>query len=82
MSNGTALLVWRWQLAGSAVATLGLMTLAAGTGLQLGRRRVQPREQSQSLAENGRPRRPATRGGEAASASARSAMRSPRVLSG
>lgn len=45
MSNGTALILSRWQLAGSVVAALGLMTIAAGTGFQLGRRRVKPREQ-------------------------------------
>jgi hypothetical protein len=45
MGNGSALVVSRWQLAGSAAAALGLMTIAAGTGFRLGRRRVQPREQ-------------------------------------
>ena len=45
MSSGSALIVSRWQLAGSAVAALGLMTLAAGTGFFLGRRRAEPLEQ-------------------------------------
>ena len=43
MSNGSAVIVSRWQLAGSAAAALGLATIAAGTGFQLGRRHVKPR---------------------------------------
>ena len=38
MTNGSALIVSRWQLAGSAAAALGLVTIAAGTGFRLGRR--------------------------------------------
>jgi hypothetical protein len=44
-SNGSALIVSRWQLAGSAVVALGLMIIAAGMGFQLGRRRIKHREQ-------------------------------------
>lgn len=39
ISDGSALIVSRWQLAGTAAAALGLVTLAAGAGFQLGRRR-------------------------------------------
>lgn len=45
MSNGSPLIVSRWQLAGSAVVALGLMVIAGGAGFQLGRRRIKPREQ-------------------------------------
>src|SRR5918995_2316770 len=39
ISNGSALIVSRWQLAGGAVLALGLMVLAGGAGFHLGRRR-------------------------------------------
>ena len=42
MSNGSALIVSRWQLAGFAVAVLGLVVIAGGAGFQLGRRRAKP----------------------------------------
>jgi hypothetical protein len=45
MSNGSALIVSRWQVAGSAVVALGLMVIAGGVGFRLGRRRIEPREQ-------------------------------------
>lgn len=38
--TGSALIVSRGQLAGSVVVALGLMTIAGGAGLQLGRRRA------------------------------------------
>ena len=38
MTDGSALIVSRWQLAGSAIATLGLVTIAGGVGFRLGRR--------------------------------------------
>ena len=38
MTDGSALIVSRWQLAGSAVVVLGLMTIAGGAGFRLGRR--------------------------------------------
>jgi hypothetical protein len=44
MGDGSALIVSRWQLAGSAVVALGLMVIAAGVGFRLGRRRTEPRE--------------------------------------
>ena len=37
MTDGS-MLVSRWQLAGSAVVALGLLTIAGGAGFQLGRR--------------------------------------------
>jgi heme/copper-type cytochrome/quinol oxidase subunit 1 len=46
MSNGSALILSRWQLAGAAGAALGLMVLAGGVGFRLGRRRTTPREQA------------------------------------
>ncbi len=45
MSNGSALIVSRWQLAGSVVVALGLMVVAGGAGFRLGRRRIKHREQ-------------------------------------
>lgn len=45
MSSGSALIVSRWQLAGSLAAVLGLMIIAAGAGFRLGQRRGQPSEQ-------------------------------------
>ena len=39
-SNGSALIVSRWQLAGYAVAAIALMVVAAGVGFHLGRRRA------------------------------------------
>ena len=45
MSNGSALIVSRWQVAGSAVVALGLMVIAGGAGFQLGRRRIKPQGQ-------------------------------------
>jgi len=42
MTDGSALIVSRWQLAGAAVVALGLMTIAGGAGFQLGRRRGRP----------------------------------------
>jgi hypothetical protein len=44
ISNGSALVVSRWQVAGAAVATLGLMVMAGGVGFHLGRRRIEPRD--------------------------------------
>lgn len=44
MSNGSALIVSQWQLAGSAAAALGLMVIAGGAGFLLGRRGIRPRE--------------------------------------
>ncbi len=43
-SDGAGLIVSRWQLAGCAVAAIGMMVMAAGIGFHVGRRRANPRE--------------------------------------
>ena len=45
MSNGLALIVSRWQVAGCAVVALGPMVIAGGAGFQRGRRRIKPHGQ-------------------------------------
>lgn len=40
ISSGTALIVTRWQVAGSAAVALGLVVIAGGAGFRLGRRHV------------------------------------------
>lgn len=39
-SSGSTLIVSWWQLAGAALATTGLLVVAAGIGFRLGRRRT------------------------------------------
>lgn len=46
MSNGSALIVTRWQVAGSAVVALGLVVIAGGAGYRFGRRRTRREDQS------------------------------------
>ncbi|MGF9754000.1 hypothetical protein AAII07_02265 [Microvirga sp. 0TCS3.31] len=41
MTDGSAVILSRWQLAGSAVVALGLMTIAGAVGFRLGRRRLE-----------------------------------------
>ncbi len=38
--DGSSLIVARWQLAGGAVAAVGLLVLVAGVGFRLGQRRA------------------------------------------
>jgi len=40
LSNGSASIVARWQMAGYGVAVMGLTVLSAGISFQLGRRRA------------------------------------------
>ncbi|MBO1756346.1 hypothetical protein [Allobranchiibius sp. CTAmp26] len=42
--GGSAFIITRWQIVGTAVAALGLMVLAAGIGFRLGWRRAIPKE--------------------------------------
>jgi heme/copper-type cytochrome/quinol oxidase subunit 1 len=46
ISSGTALIVTRWQVAGSAAVALGLAVIAGGAGYRLGRRRVRREDHS------------------------------------
>ncbi len=39
MGSGSALIVTRWQVAGSAVVALGLVVIAGGVGFRLGQHR-------------------------------------------
>ena len=45
-SDGSALIVSQWQLAGCAVTAIGMMVLVGGTGFRLGQRRAPLREKS------------------------------------
>jgi len=59
-NNGSTLIVSRWQLAGYAVAAIGLMVVAAGVGLPTRMARAAPSSKSRSSGRRGT--RPAARG--------------------
>ncbi len=51
MGDRLAVIVSRGQLAGGAIVTLGLLVVAACVGFRLGRRRVEPRDETQRSRE-------------------------------